>query len=166
MSRGRCWMMKVNRRGRSIQSVHQEYMPPWIIRGPELQRRRQEILQVQQSESRIFIEDKEIDGINMENLPLQLAQRHTSRVIMYKVSRPGDRMSLLIEIREQLNPIDFKRPTEVMANGPDGQVTSGSHSRTTGVNLLCGSRLPAMTARGRVLRNGRDHNGLPRLEGP
>ena len=74
-------------------------------------------------------------------------------------------MSLLIDTRGQLNPIDSKRPTEVMANGPDGQVTSDSHSRTTGVNLLCGSRLPAMTARGRKSLHGKDHNGLPQLEG-
>ena len=52
------------------------------------------------------------------------------------------------------------------ANGPDGRVTSDSHSRTTGVNLLCGSHLPAMTARGRECLNGKDHNGPPRLEGP
>ena len=58
-------------------------------------------------------------------------------------------MSLLIETRGQLNPIDFKRPTEVMANGPDGRVTSDSHSRTAGVNLLHGSHLPAMTALGK-----------------
>ena len=116
---------------RSIQSVHQECMLPWIILGREMQRRRQEILQAQQSESRILIDDKEIDGINMENHPLQPHQRHISRVIMYIASQLGDRMSLLIEIRGQLNPIDSKRPIEVMANGPDGQVTSDSHSRTT-----------------------------------
>ena len=102
----------------------------------------------------------------MENHPLQLPQRHISRVTMYIVSQHGDRMSLLIETRGQLNPIDSKRPTEVMANGPDGRVTSDSHSRTTGVNLLCGSRLPAMTALGRKCLNGKDRNGLPQLEGP
>ena len=131
-----------------------------------MQRRREGILQAQQGESRILIDDKEIDGINMESHPLQLPQRHTSQVIMYIVSQHGDRMSLLIEIREQLNSIDSKRPTEVMANGPDGLVTSDSHSRTTGVNLLCGSHLPAMTARGSKCLNGKDHNGLPQLEGP
>ena len=35
---------------------------------------------------------------------------------------------------------------------------------TTGVNLQGGSRLPATTAPGRKCLNGKDHNGLPRLE--
>ena len=39
---------------------------------------------------------------------------------MYIESQLGDHMSPLIETRGQLNPIDFKRPTELMANGPDG----------------------------------------------
>ena len=52
----------------------------------------------------------------------------------------------------------------MIANGPDGRVTSDSHSQTTGVNLPGGSRLPATTARGRKCLNGKDHNGLPRLE--
>ena len=100
----------------------------------------------------------------MENHHLQLPLRHASRVIMYIGSQHGDRVSLFIATREQLNPTDFKRPTEVMANGPDGRVTSDSHSRTTGVNLQGGSRLPATTAPGRKCLNGKDHNGLPRLE--
>ena len=78
----------------------------------------------------------------------------------------GTHVSLPIGTNGQLNPIDFKRPTEVMANGPDGLVTSDSHSRTTGVALLSGSRLPAMTALGRKYLIGKDCNGLPQLEGP
>ena len=101
--------------------------------------------------------------ISMESRRLLLPQRHTSRVIMHIESRLGDHMSLPIEINGQLNPIDFKRPTEVMANGPDGLVTSDSHSRTTGVALLSGSRQPAMTALGRKYLTGKDRNGLPQL---
>ena len=155
--------MVMDQGGKDILSVHQEYTLLWIIPGLELGRRRKGILQAQQSESRILIDDKEIDGISMENHHLQLPQRHTSRVIMYIESQHGDHMSLLIETRGQLNPIDFKGPTEVMANGPDGRVTSDSHSRTTGVNLLGGNRLPATTA---WKMNGKDHNGLPQLEEP
>ena len=62
--------------------------------------------------------------------------------------------------------IDFKRPTEGKANGPDGLATSDNRSRTTGVVLLSGSRLPATTAHGRKCLIGKDHNGLPQLEGP
>ena len=80
-------------------------------------------------------------------------------------ARLGDRMSLPNGTNGQLNPIDFKRPTVVMANGPDGLVTSDSRSRTTGVALLSGSRLPAMTALGRKYLIGKDRNGPPQLEG-
>ena len=75
-------------------------------------------------------------------------------------------MSLPIGTNGQLNPIDFKRPTEGKANGPDGLATSDNRSRTTGVVLLSGSRLPATTAHGRKCLIGKDHNGLPQLEGP
>ena len=80
---------------------------------------------------------------------------------MYIRSLRGDLVSLWVETREQLNPIDFRRPIEVIVSGPDGQVTSDSHSRTIGVNLQGGNRLPATTAPGRKCLNGRDHNGLP-----
>ena len=46
--------------------------------------------------------------ISMENHHPRLLLRHTSRVIMYIGSRHGDRVSLVIETREQLNPIDAK----------------------------------------------------------
>ena len=148
-----------NQGGKEIIFAHQEYTLLWIIPGLELLRRKKGTLQAQQSENRILIDDKEIDGISMENHHLRLPQRHTSRAIMYIGVQRGDRASLLIETREQLNPTDFKRPTEVMANGPDGRMTSDSHSQTTGVNLLGGNRLPATTAPGRKYLNGKDHNG-------
>ena len=119
-----------------------------------------------QKESRILIEDKEIDGISMVSHPLQLPQRHTSRVTMYIASRHGDRQSQLTRTSGQLNPIDFKRPIRVMANGPDGQATSDIRCRTNGVLPPSGTRLPATMAHGRRYQIGKDHNGLPRLEGP
>ena len=119
-------MMVMIKEGETILSVHQEYMLQSRLLGQEMTRRKQGTLQTQQSESRILIEDKEIDGISMESRHLLLPQRHTSRVSMYIVGRLGDHMSLPIVTNGQLNPIDFKRPTEVMANGPDGLVTSES----------------------------------------
>ena len=152
--------------GAILPSAHQEYMLLWRIPGLGLLRRKKGTLQAQQREKRIRIDDKGIDGISMENNHLQLPQRHTSRVIMYIGSQRGDRVSLFIETREHLNPTGFRRPTVVMPNGPDGRVTSDSHSRTTGVNLQGGSRLPATTAPGRKCLNGKDRNGPPRLEEP
>ena len=49
---------------------------------------------------------------------------------------------------------------------PDGLVISDNRSRTTGVVLLSGSRLPATTVHGRKCLIGKDRNGLPQLEGP
>ena len=94
------------------------------------------------------------------------AASSASRVTMYIRSLRGDLVSLWVETREQLNPTDFRRPIEVIVSGPDGQVTSDSHSRITGVNLQGGNRLPATTAPGRKCLNGKDHNGLPQLERP
>ena len=85
---------------------------------------------------------------------------------MYIVSRLGAHMSQPTGTSGQLNPIDFKRPTKVKANGPDGLVTTDNHSRTTGVALLSGNRLPATMAHGRKYLTGKDHSGLPQLEGP
>ena len=73
-------------------------------------------------------------------------------------------MSLPTGTNGQLNPIDFKRPTEVKANGPDGLAISDNRSRTTGAALPSGSRLPATMAHGRRCLIGKDHNGLVRLE--
>ena len=108
--------------------------------------------------SHVLIDDKGIDGTNMESHHLLLPQRRTSRVIMSIRSRHGDHLSLHIVISGQLSPTDFKRPTGVMANGPDGLVTSDSRSRTNGVSLLSVSRLPAMTALGRKCQIRKDHN--------
>ena len=85
---------------------------------------------------------------------------------MYITSRHGDHMSQPTGIIGHLNPIDFKRPTEVKATGPDGQATSDSRSRTTGAALLSGNRQPATMVDGRRCLIGRDHNGPPRLEEP
>ena len=55
------------------------------------------------------------------------------------------------------------------ANRGEGQWSrwaSDNRSRTTGVALLSGSRLPATTAHGRKCLIGKDHNGPPQLEGP
>ena len=55
----------------------------------------------------------------------------------------------------------------MMANGPEGRAISDNRSRINGVTALqSGSRQPAMTVHGRRCLNGKDHNGLPRLEGP
>ena len=75
-------------------------------------------------------------------------------------------MSLPTGTNGQLNPTDFRRPTEVKANGPDGLATSDNRSRTTGAALLSGNRLPATMAHGRRCLIGKDHNGPPRLEEP
>ena len=97
---------------------------------------------------------------------LQLPQRHTSRVTMYIASRLGVHMSLPTGTNGQLNPVDFKRPTEVKASGPDGLAISDNRSRTTGAALPSVSRLPATMAHGRRCLIAKDHSGPPRLEGP
>ena len=141
----RCKSRRRNQGIKSILFAHLESILPWRIPGLELLKRKRGTLQTQQSGSRILIDDKAIDGISMENHHLQLPLRHTSRVTMYIRSLRGDLVSLWVETREQLNPIDFRRPIEVIVSGPDGQVTSDSHSRTTGVNLQGGNRLPGPT---------------------
>ena len=107
-----------------------------------MNRRRQETLQECKRESHILIEDKEIDGISMVSHHLQLPQRHTSRVTVYIVSRHGAHMSQPARTSGQLNPIDFRRPIGVMANGPDGLARSDNRSQTSGVALPDGIRLP------------------------
>ena len=92
------------------------------------------------------------------------SEAHIASDYVHKKST-WDLVSLWVETREQLTT-DFRRPIEVIVSGPDGQVTSDSHSRTTGVNLQGGNRLPATTAPGRKRLNGKDHNGLPQLERP
>ena len=73
-----------------------------------------------------------------------------------------------IELRSvQPSLIDFKRPIEVMACGPDGLVTPDSHSRTSGVIVLqSGCRLPATIVHGSRHLNGKDRSGPPRPSGP
>ena len=68
----------------------------------------------------------------------------------------------------QLNHIDFRRPTKVMADGPDGPAISDSRSLTNGVVVLPdGIRLPAASALGiKYHLNGKDQSGLRQLEGP
>ena len=78
---------------------------------------------------------------------------------MYIASRLGVHMSLPTGTNGQLNPIDFKRPAEVKAKGP--LAISDNRSRTTGVALASGSRLPATTAHRRKYLIGKDHNGPP-----
>ena len=51
------------------------------------------------------------------------------------------------------------------ANRGDGQWSRWA-SDIRRVDLLSGSRQPAMTAPGRKYLNGKDRNGLPQLEGP
>ena len=87
-------------------------------------------------------------------------------IVVLLRSQRGVHGSLLLNHSGQLNPIDFRRPIEVMASGPDGPVTPDSHSRTNGVIVLqSGHRLPATTVHGSRHLNGKDHNGLPRLSG-
>ena len=79
----------------------------------------------------------------------------------------GYRLSQPAEISGQLNHIDFRRPTKVMANGPDGLVISDSRSRINGVILPDGIRLPAASALGiKYHQNGRDQSGPHQPEGP
>ena len=105
-----------------------------LVHGQGMNRRRQETLQECKRESHILIEDKEIDGISMVSHHLQLPQRHTSRVTMCIVSRRGVHMSQPARTSGQLNPIDFRRPIRVMANGPDGLAISDKCSRINGVD--------------------------------
>ena len=78
----------------------------------------------------------------------------------YLLSQPA-------EISGQLNHIDFRRPTKVMANGPDGLAISDSRSRINGVVVLPdGIRLLAASALGiKYHQNGRDQSGQHQLEG-
>ena len=78
---------------------------------------------------------------------------------MYIASRHGDRVSQPTGINGQLNPTDFKWPTEVKSNGPDGLATSDNRSRTTGAALLSGNRLPATMAHGIRCLIAKDRNG-------
>ena len=74
----------------------------------------------------------------------------------------GCPLSQPTETSGQLNHIDFKRPTRVMANGPDGLAISDSRSRINGVVIPpTGNRQPATSARGVRYQNGKDQNGLP-----
>ena len=87
-------LMVMGRERKVILSEQKENTQQSRHLGQETKRRKQVILQGPQSESRILIEDKEIEGISMESRHLLLPQRHTSRVTMYIVSRLGVHMSL------------------------------------------------------------------------
>ena len=71
-------------------------------------------------------------------------------------------MSQAAKMQGQLNHIDFRRPTKVMANGPNGLAMSDSRSLISGTVVpLDGTRLPAAGAPGnKNHRNGMDQSGL------
>ena len=80
----------------------------------------------------------------------------------------GHHLSQPAEVRGQLSHIDFRRPIQVMANGPDGLAISDSRSLTSEVVVPPdGIPLPAASAPGtKYHQNGKDSSGLHRLEGP
>ena len=97
----------------------------------------------------MFIEGKVTVGTSMPSPLPQPAERHTSRVTKCILSRRGVHASQPAETTGLLNHIDFRRPIEVMANGPDGLATSDNHSQINGVVVLPdGNRLPATSALG------------------
>ena len=71
------------------------------------------------------------------------------------------------DMRGQVNHIDFRRPTKVMASGPSGLAMSDSRSPTNGAVVPPGgTHLPAASAPGNMNhQNGMDQSGLHRLQG-
>ena len=85
MTNCKTWqIMAMDGESKATLSAQQEYMLLSRLLGQGTRRRKQGKLQAQQSESRILIEDKGIDGISMESRHLLLPQRHTSQVTMYR----------------------------------------------------------------------------------
>ena len=145
--------MVTDKENKAFLSEQKEGMLASKLLGIEMKRRKQGTLQEQQSESRILIEDKGIDGISMVSHHLLLPPRHTSRGTMYIASRLGGPYEPAHRDKRTAQPFRLQK-----ANRGEGQWSRwASDIRQS---------QPDTTAPGGKYLIGKDHSGPPRLEGP